>query len=230
MDANLQLALTSALVPQNRSYLEVVRKKLDDDGHLLKPLRPQELARIKFVQWPDPDGTLVLDLAPGYDLGMDDHFDIASLSGIEACTKLETCIFNALAPNVDLAPLGALSKLQELVAVSRIDENAVTTLAPLATLTRLNRLQVEGPIKDLSPLAKLTKLERLGLVGIHATDLSVLRTLPKLTRVEVSTRAGKHSAHVQTIANELASRGVDVFGWKVGKAEITARKTKKRQR
>ncbi|MFN7596662.1 MAG: hypothetical protein ACK5PT_07935, partial [Cereibacter sp.] len=74
----------------------------------------------------------------------------------------------------DIATLSALKML-------RLDQTAVSDLAPLAALTALERLDLnQTAIRDLAPLAGLTDLKDLVLDGCQVADLRPIRGLAKL--------------------------------------------------
>ena len=77
----------------------------------------------------------------------------------------------------DLAPLAALTALEELT----LNQTAVSDLAPLAALTALQRLWLnQTAVRDLAPLAGLAELEDLVLDGCQVADLRPIRSLAKL--------------------------------------------------
>ncbi len=64
----------------------------------------------------------------------------------------------------------------------------VGDVTPLAGLTNLKKLELQGwrnPITDLTPLAGLTNLERLGLAVNKITDLTPLAGLTNLTKLHL---------------------------------------------
>ena len=88
---------------------------------------------------------------------------LSQLHGIEHCTRLE--ILNlADNPVTDLAPLSALSQLRQLF----LDASAVSSLAPLARLEKLARLEVSGVSEEkLESLRKdlpQCAIQKVGLI------------------------------------------------------------------
>jgi Leucine-rich repeat (LRR) protein len=77
----------------------------------------------------------------------------------------------------DLAPLAALTALEELT----LNQTAVSDLAPLAALTALRTLRLnQTAVSDLAPLATLTALENLSLNQTAVSDLAPLAALTAL--------------------------------------------------
>ena len=82
----------------------------------------------------------------------------------------------------DLRPLGTLTKLRELF----FKNNRVTDISPLETLTELRRLDISGNrIRDLSPLETLTELQALSICYNRYTDISPIENLVNLTSLYI---------------------------------------------
>ncbi len=86
-------------------------------------------------------------------------------------------------PVVDLAPLAKLSRLEHL-DLNGTSKTDFTTLGNLKQLTilRLNDTQID----DLAPLASLTHLEDISLARTRVTDLAPLAKLPALKFLNLS--------------------------------------------
>lgn len=138
--------------------------------------------------------------------------DAAFLEEISALTQLDTLRMHGVTAT-DLAPLGRLTRLRCLIvdSATRIEsldwvaalpptltvlgiENArrVRHLEPLAALTQLTALAVEGSldtrmrVASLEPLRSLRHLEALFLTALRADDrrLAPLAALPRLRLLE----------------------------------------------
>jgi hypothetical protein len=85
----------------------------------------------------------------------------------------------------DLAPLAPLTKLRVL----DLEWSAFATVAPLAGLVELEELNLEhcDRVADLAPLAGLSKLRELNLADTRPKSLDVLRALPALAKLNIST-------------------------------------------
>ena len=126
------------------------------------------------------------------------------------------------APNSNISNLTGLeyaTNLTELylgvgVGQSTINSNSVSDLSPLAGLTKLTWLDLDGnAITDISALAGLTNLEVLGLWSNSITDISPLARLNKLTFLgltnnsisDISSLAGLNSLRLLYLTNNSIS-------------------------
>lgn len=93
--------------------------------------------------------------------------DVRSLEGIEALTRLRWLCVADVGPLDSLAPLAALSDLEELVLKGGIwkDQKLLAGFEPVASLRNLRKLTIANVpgLGDLSPLLDLPKLEHLQL-------------------------------------------------------------------
>ena len=114
--------------------------------------------------------------------------NITELTGLEA------------ARNLTRLDLGA----EYVVSEGRlINSNSISDLSPLAELTRLTRLHLDGNnISDISPLAGLTNLVILGLWNNAISDISALTGLTNLFFV------GLWDNNISDIAPLVANRGL----------------------
>ena len=86
----------------------------------------------------------------------------------------------------DLEPLGSLTRLRRLY----LNDNRVSDLAPLADLVELENLYLSGnAVSDLRPLADLAGLEQLYLDGNAVSDLAPLANLVELERLYLNDNA-----------------------------------------
>ena len=81
-----------------------------------------------------------------------------------------------------LAPLAKLTKLREI----NCDAKRVTDLSPLTALPGLEALRITSPIASFAPLAKMTKLRSLELNDTPIADLTPIARLANLHRLELN--------------------------------------------
>ena len=113
--------------------------------------------------------------------------DISDLTGLEAATNLARLELGA----AYVASEGRL-----------INSNSISNLSPLAGLTQLTRLHLDGnQIRDISPLARLTNLVILGLWDNAISDISALAGLPHLFFV------GLWNNNISDISSLVANSG-----------------------
>ena len=99
-----------------------------------------------------------------------------------ALTRLTELTFFGNNRISDLAPLAGLTNLTELF----LDGNQISDLDPLAALTNLIDLRLfNNQISDLIPLAGMTNLIRLFLEGNRIVDLAPLAGLINLTTLQL---------------------------------------------
>ena len=105
---------------------------------------------------------------------------ISDITGLEFATNLRE-LHLSLNPITDLRPLAHLMQLVEL-HFWHIPANPINLdLRPLAKLTNLEKLSLQGNgISDISPLAGLINLRQLHLVDNHIADVSPLAELTNL--------------------------------------------------
>jgi len=107
-----------------------------------------------------------------------DRRNIADLTGLEYCTNLDY-LYLYLNQITDISPLASLTNLTRL----GLDGNYwIVDISPLANLSSLVSLSlgVTG-ISDLSPVANLTNLKYLYLYSNQISDISPLANLTSLT-------------------------------------------------
>ena len=76
----------------------------------------------------------------------------------------------------------ANQKLSSLTALGLIDDNKISDIKPLASLTKLTRLSLVGTqIRDIKPLESLTNLKDLILSNNQINDIKPLESLTNLT-------------------------------------------------
>jgi hypothetical protein len=116
---------------------------------------------------------------------------ITNLAGLEYCTNLQIVSFASLSilgpgnPNQisDISPLAGLTKL----TVLQLDGNLITDISAVAGLTKLTALGLSSnQISDISPLAGLTNLTTLSLDSNDISDISALAGLTNLTTLGLS--------------------------------------------
>ena len=140
----------------------------------------------------------VLDKAPG-----------ASITTTEMTTLTELS-----APNANITDLTGLEAARNLTRLDLgaeyvvsegrlINSNSISDLSPLAELTHLTRLHLDGNnIADISPLAGLTNLVILGLWNNSISDISTLAGLTHLFFV------GLWNNNISDIAPLVANGGL----------------------
>jgi hypothetical protein len=156
--------------------------------HCNAPCSLEPLTRLRKLRWLRLWGTA--DLAPlarvpslrGLRLRVSDkEVDLRPVGQLRDLVALDLTYCKTVA---DLAPLAGLTRLEKL-ALAR---TAVADLAPLAQMTRLRSLDLARctEIERLDPLARLSALAHLDLSGCAGvTDLSPLAELIALRRVEL---------------------------------------------
>ena len=110
---------------------------------------------------------------------------VASLSGLEAASRLESLTLSGNAPAaggaaLDLSPLAGLRSLSHL----DLSDNDLADISALSGLTGLRELLLSGnALRDLSPLSDLDGLRSLTLSNNGLTDVSALSGLPSLRQL-----------------------------------------------
>ncbi|MFN9090093.1 MAG: hypothetical protein ACK5V0_00920, partial [Alphaproteobacteria bacterium] len=105
----------------------------------------------------------------------------------------------------DLAPLSTLTALERLA----LNQTAVSDLAPLAALTALESLWLrQTAVNDLAPLAALTALRWLSLTRTAVSDLAPLAALPALQMLSLGHTAVSDLAPLAGLAG-LQDLGLD---------------------
>ena len=108
-------------------------------------------------------------------------------------------------PPLDLAPLGGLSQLRELILKGR----CLQSLRPLGTCGNLEKLDCSYTnASDLTPLARLPRLRTLDISCTKVTDLTPLLSMASLK--EVTARRLPIDPAGQTVIATLGKRGVTV--------------------
>lgn len=116
---------------------------------------------------------------------------LENLSGLSGVTSLKRLILNSdIEQAVDASPLANLTNLVDLsIGMSLAD------VAPLASLSHLQRLQLSGSkISDISSLAALQHLQTLKIIGTNVTDVSALSSLSSLKKLFIN-----NSVHNDTL-------------------------------
>lgn len=106
------------------------------DALLAIPLTDETLAKLKFVEM--DAGNQIYGYIWSYWDGESGEFDVKDLSGIEACTALESLIFIAGARFKDVSPLAGLPALTEFKDFS----DPIADLRPLLSVPKLRTLDV----------------------------------------------------------------------------------------
>ncbi len=110
---------------------------------------------------------------------------VASLSGLEAASRLESLTLSGNAPAaggvaMDLSPLAGLGSLRHL----DLSDNDLADISALTGLTGLRELLLSGnALRDLSPLSNLDELRSLTLSNNGLTDVSALSGLSSLRQL-----------------------------------------------
>jgi len=107
---------------------------------------------------------------------------IEDLTGIQNLVRLGELHIYGNNRIRDVTPLAGLPALTDL----NLARNAIEDIGPLARVRTLTSLDLLGnPIRDFTPIGELTGLIRLRL-GPGVTDLSALRSLTRLGRLELA--------------------------------------------
>jgi hypothetical protein len=129
------------------------------DALLAIPLTDETLAKIRFVEM-DAGNEIYRDIW-SYWGGVSDEFDIRDLSGIEACTSLESLIFISKARFKDISPLASLPSLIEFKDFSE----PIADLRPLLSVPKLRVLDVHyEPTKENRAVIAALKLRGVSVV------------------------------------------------------------------
>ena len=133
-----------------------------------------------LVHIPDPHLRAVieqkLDKAPG------DSITAAEMKRISVIREFDLKV-------LDLTGIEFATNLEifEIGLAATEGENLISDLSPLAGLTKLTYLTLEGrSITDLSPLIELTNIEILRLIWTEVTDLSPLKGFSKLKSIWIT--------------------------------------------
>jgi len=125
-----------------------------------------------------------LDLQlPGTDWSIPRISDLSDLKYFPNLTSLNLSWAMNKQGGVDLAPLSALTKLENLALACTM----VKDIQPLSRLINMKDLQLWGmrDIMDISPLASMTELEKLWISDNLISDLSPLSGMTKLTALTI---------------------------------------------
>lgn len=125
---------------------------------------------------------------------------LENLSGLSGATSLKRLILNSdIEQAVDASPLANLTNLVDLsIGMSLAD------VAPLASLSHLQRLQLSGSkISDISSLAALQHLQTLKIIGTNVTDVSALSSLSSLKKLFISSSV--HNDTLTALKQKLPS-------------------------
>ncbi len=111
----------------------------------------------------------------------------ADLCADEALTREESYTISQIMLTIQHFDCATLAARVAQLGALKLTDKPVTTLAPLAFLSGLRRLELgRSAVKDISPLAPLAQLERLTASDYAFRDLSPLRGKSRLTEVELT--------------------------------------------
>ncbi len=97
----------------------------------------------------------------------------------------------------DLAPLTALTALRSLHV--ELDRHSVHDVRPVAALTSLHLLRLNGLLGDIGPLTTITGLQALGLTNSMVADIGPLAAFKVLRKLDLSW------SHIKSGLSPLAS-------------------------
>ena len=123
---------------------------------------------------------------------------ISDLTGLEFATNL-TLILNLRDNNIsDISPLANLTNLEVLL----LEGNKISDISPLSGLTNLKTLDLgDNAISDLSPLANLTNLKTLRLRNNVISDIASLVGLTNLAYLWLDGNAISNISAVAELTN-----------------------------
>ena len=132
-------------------------------------------------------------------------FRISSLEGLEYAINLEVLELPKLAPTYEvghfvssLEPLASLTRLKKL----EIYLGHVKDFSPLENLQSLEHLELTGhALEDLGPLSQLQNLHTLVLPRNNISDLKPLETLPGLVILDLSGNSVRDITPLNALAN-----------------------------
>ena len=123
---------------------------------------------------------------------------ISDLTGLEFATNL-TLILNLRDNNIsDISPLANLTNLEVLL----LEGNKISDISPLSGLTNLKTLDLgDNAISDLSPLANLTNLKTLRLRNNVISDITPMVGLTNLAYLWLDSNAISNISAVAELTN-----------------------------
>jgi len=133
----------------------------------------------------------------------------ASLSSevLSGCTGLETLSLSSIHLTNGIEGISAMPQLKKLsLGFSSTD---LSTLAPLAKCTELEKISITGPYKtnlslsNLSPLSQLSKLQQINLQYVSVLDTTALSPMPWLKELRISNNNTIVELHIPDQAKEL---------------------------
>ena len=111
-----------------------------------------------------------------------DDKGLVDLTGLEYAVNLTSFAFY----DSDISDLRPIAKLRHLEKLECWNNRRITDISPLANLTELTLLDLEGcRISDIAPLANLIHLTALKLRDNRIIDVSPLENLNKLSVLEL---------------------------------------------
>ena len=150
------------------------------DAKLHKAIR-EELNSYTETSIPDGKPITKEDMGKLRVLLVDDE-GLVDLTGLEYAVNLTWLAFY----DSDISDLRPIAKLRHLEKLECWNNRRITDISPLANLTELTVLDLEGcRISDIAPLANLTHLTALKLRGNRIIDVSPLENLNKLNVLEL---------------------------------------------
>lgn len=115
--------------------------------------------------------------------------NIRDLTGLQYATRL-TFLWIEDGYIADLSPIAGLKSLTDLRILGyndgrgRIDNLGLSSIAPVAGLTNLQQLDIQGTFSNLTPLGGLTNLTHLDVTG-QFTDVAPIGKLASLTSLSL---------------------------------------------
>ena len=124
----------------------------------------------------------------------------AGIADIAKLTNLRNLYFTPANTLQNLAPLANLSKLNRLTIDGRIFGSTLSDISPLASLSNLKylNLQFNANVSNINPLAGLINLTYLNLNSNHVVDITPLAGLTNLEELVLSSNS---IADISALAN-----------------------------
>ena len=110
--------------------------------------------------------------------------ELPPLKGLKALRRL-------VLRDTRISDISGLDSLSKTLTELNLERNVISDISPLAKLTRLKRLELNGNIiSDVSPLAGLTNLEHLNLQNNAISDFSPLEALADKIPIQTQDNPG----------------------------------------
>ena len=107
--------------------------------------------------------------------------NLTDLSPLTSLPQLSSLAIGSVR-DLDLSPIGEIAGLRNL----EVTGDGVSDVEFLKGLTSLEKLLIQGPVKDWSPLSGLSNLQQLDLQSDDQTDIGPLSSLTQLRRLSLT--------------------------------------------